>query len=146
MNYKKIHIGKLIDLKVMEAGLKTGHICRFFKCDMNEINKMYEAETLDAEILLSWCKLLKYDFFRVYTQHLILYSPKAKARLSSEDDEVKKPARTELHKNLYTVEIIAFIMEKISSGEMTKLQIINRYGIPKTTLYKWISKYESTEA
>jgi transposase-like protein len=44
------------------------------------------------------------------------------------------------------VEIIAFIMEKISSGEMTKLQIINRYGIPKTTLYKWISKYESTEA
>lgn len=146
MNYKKIHIGKLIDLKVMEAGLKTDHICRFFKCDMNEINKMYEAETLDAEILLSWCKLLKYDFFRVYTQHLILYSPKAKTRLSSEDDEVKKPARTELHKNLYTVEIIAFIMEKISSGEMTKLQIINRYGIPKTTLYKWISKYESTEA
>lgn len=136
----------MIGLKVMESGLETSCICAFFKCDLNEINKMYEAETLDTEVLLSWSKLLKYDFFRIYTQHLILYSPKAKLRPGTENYEAKKPARTELRKNLYTVEIIAFIMEKISSGEMTKLQIINRYGIPKTTLYKWVSKYESREA
>ena len=144
MNYKKIHIGKLIGLKVIESGVKTSYICKFFKCDVNEINKRYESDTLDTEILLSWCKLLEYDFFRVYTQHLILYSPTAKICLSTEDDKVKKPARIELRKNLYTVEIIAFIMEKISSGEMTKLQIIDRYGIPKTTLYKWVAKYDST--
>jgi len=112
---------------------------------MQEIKKMYEAETLDTEILLSWCKLLKYDFFRVYTHHLILYSPQTKVRACNKVRKNKEPAGSEFRKNLYTVEIIAFIMEKISSGEMTKIQVISRYGIPKTTLYKWISKYERME-
>ena len=145
MNYKKIHIGKLIGLKVEESGLEISYICTFLKCDMEDIKKMYETETLDAEVLLSWCKLLKYDFFRVYTQHLILYSPQTKVYPCNKDQKKKEPARPKFRKNLYTVEIIAFIMEKIFSGEMTKIQVINRYGIPKTTLYKWISKYESME-
>ncbi|MGK6343830.1 transposase [Chryseobacterium sp. DT-3] len=146
MNYKNLHIGKLICLKVEESTLEISYICTFFKCDAEEIKKMYEAETLDTEVLLSWCKLLKYDFFRVYTHHLILYSPQTKAQLCNKDQKKKEPAVPEFRKNLYTVEIIAFIMEKIFSGEMTKIQVINRYGIPKTTLYKWITKYESMEA
>ena len=26
---------------------------------------------------------------------------------------------------------------------MTKTEVMERYGIPKTTLYKWISKYKN---
>jgi hypothetical protein len=46
----------------------------------------------------------------------------------------------QFRKNIYTRELIDFILEKMEKGEMTKAEII-RYKIPKTTLYKWISKY-----
>ncbi|HAO09044.1 MAG TPA: transposase, partial [Chryseobacterium sp.] len=29
-----------------------------------------------------------------------------------------------------------------NSGELSRSQVIEKYGIPKTTLYKWINKYE----
>ncbi|WP_317043240.1 helix-turn-helix domain-containing protein [Chryseobacterium sp. OV279] len=89
---------------------------------------------MDSDLLLKWCKLLEYDFFRMYTQHLILYSPATK--------QIK--AETTLprfRKNIYTKEIIDYILDLVQTGEKSKKQIIEEYKIPKTTLYKWISKY-----
>ena len=45
--------------------------------------------------------------------------------------------------NIYTKEIINFVLEQINTKEMTKTEVMERYGIPKTTLYKWISKYRN---
>lgn len=138
MNFKEIHIGKMLKTAVTESGIEMSRICNFFKCKEKEVTEMYQAKSLDTEILLKWSKLLEYDFFRIYTQHLILYAPPVK---QEENENNKKSSLPQFRKNIYTKEIIDFILEQISNGKMTKNEVIERYRIPKTTLYKWISKY-----
>lgn len=140
MNFKNIHIGSLINQSVTESGLEVSRICNFFKCTENEIKAMYKSENLPTDILLKWSKLLEYDFFRVYTQHLILYAPSLAIK-RKEPQKKEKINLPQFRKNIYTKEVIDFILELIQSGEKTKLQIIDEYRIPKTTLYKWMSKY-----
>jgi len=140
MNFKNIHIGQMIKSAVKEREIEISRICNFLKCTEEEIQKMYESKGLDTEILLKWSKLLEYDFFRIYSQHMILYAP------PSAEIETKKKRKTVLpqfRKNIYTKEVIDFIIEQVSSGKMMKNEIIERYRIPKTTLYKWISKYKN---
>ena len=139
MNFKNIHIGSLIQQKVKECDIDSSRICIFFKCNEKDIRKMYESESIETKVLVGWSKLLNYDFFRIYTQHLILFSP---PRTNAEDKT--KQTKSELpsfRKNIYTKEIIDFILEKISSEKMTITEVIQTYKIPKTTLYKWINKY-----
>lgn len=144
MNFKDIHIGYFINQRVTENGIEISRICNFLKCTEKEISKMYQSKSLDTELLLRWSKLLEYDFFRIYSQHLILYAP-----ISADEKANQQNVNTSLRqfrKNIYTKEIIDFILEQIEKKEMTKNQIIKRYRIPKTTLYKWISKYKSSES
>ena len=141
MNFKEIHIGALINQLVAECGIEISRICNFLKSSEYEIEKMYQSKSLDTEILLKWSKILEYDFFRIYTQHLILYAPSsANERINKKEEQ--KPILPRFRKNIYTKEVIDFILEQIQNKEMTKVQIIERYNIPKTTLYKWISKYK----
>lgn len=139
LNFKNIHIGSLIKQRVAELEFDHSRICNFMKCTETEIKKMYEEASLSAEVLLKWSKLLSYDFFRIYSQHLIFYSPPAK----SGEPSVKNTKLPTFRKNIYTQEIKDFILEQLHSGEMTKNQIIEQYRIPKTTLYKWIDKHQS---
>lgn len=76
LNYKEIHIGKLLKQEVEYRKIDNQRICNFFKCDLTKINEMYMSESIDVNDLLKWSKLLEYDFFRIYSQHIILYSPK----------------------------------------------------------------------
>ncbi len=144
MNFKEIHIGQMIEKRVAETGIEISRICNFFKYDEDKIMEMYKAESLNTGILLKWSKLLEYDFFRIYTQHLILYAPPS-AKQDEHDEhsrlQLKQTSLPEFRKNIYTKEIVDFIIEQISTGEMSKNEIMERYRIPKTTLYKWISKY-----
>lgn len=139
MNFKNIRIGQLIRANVTESGIEISRICNFFKCSEEEIEKMYESKSLDTEILLRWSKLLKYDFFRLYSQHLMLYSSPMEVENSM---KTKKSSLPRFRKNIYTKEIIDFILEQMESEKMTKVEVIAKYRIPKTTLYKWISKYK----
>ena len=142
MNFKNIHIGILINQAVTESGIEMSRICNFFKCKEKEVTEMYQAKSLDTEILLKWSKLLEYDFFRIYTQHLILYAPPVK---QEENENNKKSSLPQFRKNIYTKEVIDFILGQIQSKEMTKNEVMERYRIPKTTLYKWISKYGNSK-
>ena len=54
----------------------------------------------------------------------------------------KKITFPQFRKNIYTKEIIDFILEQIETKQKTIKQVIEEYKIPKTTLYKWISKYK----
>jgi DNA invertase Pin-like site-specific DNA recombinase len=72
---------------------------------------------------------------------LILYAP-----IKSENPNREKSLLPQFRKNIYTREIIDFILERIQTNEMSKNEVIERYGIPKTTLYKWISKYSLIKA
>jgi len=140
MDFKKIYIGKMIKEKVTENEIDISRICNFFKFTVGEVEKMYEAQSLDCEILLKWSKLLEYDFFRIYSQHLILYSPPSKGKVKTLTTKSSLP---KFRKNIYTKEIIDFIIEQIETGEITRNHVIERYRIPKTTLFKWINKYKS---
>ena len=137
-NFKDINIGELICRRVKECKLERDRICNFLKCSENEIAEMYKAKSLDTALLLRWCKLLEYDFFRIYTQHIILYAPSGNYNTILNENVSRLP---KFKKNIYTREVIDFILERIVKGEMTRLQVINEYKIPKTTLYKWIEKY-----
>jgi len=139
MNFKDIHIGDLISQRIKDSKIESSRICNFLKCPEEEIKKMYQAKSLDTETLLKWSKLLEYDFFRIYTQHLILYAPPASAENELKQNKSQLP---QFRKNIYTKEVIDFIIELINTGEKTKLQVIKEYRIPKTTLYKWINKYQ----
>lgn len=142
-NLKDIHIGSLIKTRVVECDIGISRICNFFNCDELLINEMYRGHSLNCDYLLKWSKLLEYDFFRLYSQHLILYSPSAS--LQSNEFKEKKNSLPQFRKNIYTKEIVDFIIEIIETKKKTKTQVIKEYKIPKTTLYKWIAKYKTPD-
>lgn len=82
----------------------------------------------------------------MYSNHLILHSPLDSRGYNNISPPKKRTSGTlpEFRKSLYTQEIIDFFMELLNSGEKTRSEIINEYKIPKTTLYKLISKYNKT--
>lgn len=136
--YKNIHIGILIYARVKECNIEYSRICNFFKCTEEEIEKMFNQSSLDSDLILKWSKLLEYDFFRLYSQHIILYAPQGNTLLKTNN----KSQLPQFRKNIYTQEIIDFILELIEKNKKTKNEIIKEYRIPKTTLYKWLSKYK----
>lgn len=139
MNFKNIHIGQMIEKRVSESKIELSRIRKFFQDTDQEICGMYLKESLPTDILLKWSKLLEYDFFRLYTQHLILYASSSVKEIRVD----KKTILPQFRKNIYTKEVINFILEQIETGKMTKMQVMERYRIPKTTLYKWIKKYKN---
>lgn len=131
----------MIEERVTESGIEMSRLCNFFRCTEEEIKTMFSQKSMDTEILLNWSKLLEYDFFRLYSQHLILYAPQSANDKNSENKNKSKLPT--FRKNIYTREVIDFILELYNSGEKTKNQIIEEYKIPKTTFYKWLKKYNS---
>lgn len=142
MDFKNIHIGSLIEQKIRENKTDISRICNFMACQEDEIKIMLSSKDLNSDVLLKWCKLLEYDFFRIYSQHLILYAPVA-ASTADKNANTKKTALPVFRKNIYTQEMIGFILEQIQCGQLSRLSAIEKYRIPKTTLYKWINKYEN---
>lgn len=138
MNFKNINIGNLIFKTVQEKNINISRICKFMKCNEKTIQEMYNSSDISAENLLRWSKLLEYDFFRLYSQHLILYSPVAAMKNDSSEEKSHLPY---FRKNIYTKEIINFILEQLETNQMSKKDVIDKYNIPKTTLSKWIKKY-----
>lgn len=137
-NFKDIHIGKLLRQKTQELQISTKRLCNFLNCTEKQLEEMYESPSMDSHNILRWCKLLNYDFFRLFSQHLILYSPPEKA---NNKKIIVKTHLPQFRKNIYTKELIDFILTQIESQEMTKKQVVTEYCIPKTTLYRWISKH-----
>ena len=138
MNFKEIHIGELIRKIVKEDQLGPYKICSYLEISETELTKMYHSKSLDSELLLKWSKLIKYDLFRVYSQHLLFYAPTNNHQLTSRKPDSEIPA---FRKNIYTKEIIDFVLELIQNKTKTQAEITELYGIPKTTLHNWIKKY-----
>ncbi|GAB0155836.1 hypothetical protein CHRYSEOSP005_10980 [Chryseobacterium sp. Alg-005] len=137
MLYKNIHIGQFIKERVAEKEITAERICNFLNKDEDFIEQVYDSKSIDTDLLLRWSKLLEYDFFRLYSSHLILYAPPAAVNKSDSPKSDKIPY---FRKNIYTQEIKDFIINKILSGEMTHREIIEEYSIPKSTLHRWLQK------
>ncbi|WP_343644000.1 transposase [Chryseobacterium sp.] len=140
-DYKEIHIGLLIKKRVEELDMSMNRICNFLNCGQKEVKRMFESESIDSHLILRWSKLLEYDFFRIYTQHLVLFSPDCR----SSGQNMISLQLPQFKKNIYTKEIRDFMIELVETGQKTKQQIVLEYKIPKTTLYKWFLKYNKRE-
>ena len=140
MKFKEIHIGTLIKQIVKEHEIDPYKICNYLDITENELTQMYHSKSLDSELMLSWSKLLKYDLFRLYSQHLIYYAPFDNKQIKTIRKESEIPS---FRKNIYTKEIIDFVLELIQNKTKTVSEITELYGIPKTTLHNWIKKYDT---
>lgn len=82
--------------------------------------------------------MLEYNFFRIYSQYLILYSPQSNINYNSVSEKSSLSYST---KHIYVIEVIEFILEQLANGNKTKKQIMSEYRIPRTTIYRWLNKY-----
>lgn len=139
VDLKNMHIGQLIKSRLEELGLSRERVCNFMQCEEDDIEEMLQHKSIGTDKLLRWSKLLEYDFFRVYSQHLILFAPQASIGYKQEKEKTSK--MPVFRKNVYTKEIIDYLLMLIHNKEKTPGEIIKEYKIPKTTLYKWIKKY-----
>lgn len=139
LDLKNIHIGILIKQRIEEVKMNIDRICKYMNYTEQELTIALAKKNLTSDIILKFSILLEYDFFRIYSHYLILYSPPAK----NNKEDTTKSSLPQFRKNLYTQEIIYFILDLINSGKKSKQQVIDEYRIPKTTLYKWISKYNN---
>lgn len=141
--YKEIHIGNKIKTIARLKKLSVSRACMFLKCSAQDIENMYLQESLDSKILLRWCKLLEYNFFMFYHSHLQLYSPSASgAKVYTEDKEVV--SNYSFKKNLYSPEIIEYVLQQWNSNALSAKEIMKKYHIPRTTLYRWKKKESKT--
>ena len=138
-DYKDIHIGRHIRKLVELKGVSNSRACMFLKCSVNEIERMYLQKSIDSEMLLKWSKLLEYNLFMFYHSHLQIYSPKASVAKLKVRKKVMNTHYT-FKKNLYSPEIIDWILSKIHDKELSVMDVVNKYSIPKTTVYRWKKK------
>ena len=106
MNFKEIHIGELIRKIVKEDQLDPYKICSYLEMSETELTKMYHSKSLDSELLLKLSKVIKYDLFRVYSQHLLFYAPTNNNQQTSRKPDSEIPV---FRKSIYTKEIIDFV-------------------------------------
>lgn len=139
-DFKNIHIGSIVEIKWKDMKIPMEKTCDFLNCSEDEIHKMFVSIGIESELLLRWSQLLQYDFFRIYSQHMILYAPQGSIHYISKSNS-KKIISPQFRKNLYTKEVIRFIVDLVDRGAKSKQKVIDEYRIPKTTLYKWIDKY-----
>jgi len=130
----------LIQKRVNELDIDIARIIAFFKSySENEIKNQYKSKSIQVDDLLKWSKLLEYDFFRIYTQHIILYSPVGKT--SSKSDSNKSAVLPNYRKNVYTKEIIDFVLDLYTNEKKKIQEISDEYNIPKNTIHNWVKKY-----
>jgi len=136
LNLKNIHIGQIIQSKVNELGFKTDRLTKYFDCDEEVINASYNAKSIDTETLLGWSKLLKHDFFRYFVAHLGMYH----AIKTNSGNKQSERTVGEFRKNVYTKEIIDFVLKQVRESDLTLAEITQKYNIPKTTIHRWVRK------
>jgi len=137
MDLKHIHIGALIKI-IAEQKQEKASLSSNLGLNEKETEDLFNSQSLNTETLIKISSLLGYDFFRPYSQHLILFAPTRNIKIKNQN---VPPKKTQIRKNIYTKNIISFILELLENNEKTKEEIIREYRIPKTTLYKWIKKY-----
>lgn len=139
--FKEIFIGQLIQKRVQELEVSSDRLGSALQLSHDELEALYQKKTIDTALLLQCSKLLHYDFFRLYSQHLLFYAPKSATNKAKKMNV--QSTLPQFKKSIYTVEMITFILELVEKGELTKTEIITKYNIPRTTLYKWIKKHQN---
>lgn len=89
-NFKDINIGNLIEKRVEELQVSTERICNFLKLNEKQLTELYKEKNINTDLLLRCSKLLAYDFFRIYSQHLLLFAPPASINYKKLDSQKQR--------------------------------------------------------
>jgi hypothetical protein len=135
IDFKKIHLGKVIKDLVQELDISEEFIMQRIKCDKNMLQSYYKSENIDVKSMLKWSKILRFDLFRLYSMHLMLHHG---ISMKPKNKQIKKELG--LRKNVYTHEMKIFIINQIRNNAITISGAIEKYSIPKTTIYKWLKQ------
>lgn len=138
MNFKHIHIGSIILEQVQLQRIALSRICKFFDYTEEEIEAMYAQKSLDADDLLKWSKLLKYNLFLYYQNHLILYAPSG-ASIGRNNSGSGSHSQV-FRKNIYTQEIKDYMIGLVLKKGKEPMWVAEKYHIPKNTIYRWLRK------
>jgi hypothetical protein len=136
---RNIHIGELIGKVMKEKNIPLKVAVYKMKLSTKTVNKQLSSSSIEAIDLLKWSKILRYDFFRLYSCHLMLHHGISNALVKNQG--AVKIEGIHIRKNVYTKELIYFLISKVRKQEMSAMQVVKKYGIPKTTFYKWLQKY-----
>ena len=137
VNFKEIHIGQHLKRISEFKNLSITRACAFLECSKKDIEDMYAQPSMDSQLLLKWCKLLNYNFFMFYHTHLQIYKPQA-STTKLKDNQLEEELKPYVfRKNLYSPELIDWVLEQLRSQKLSAKDIIDKYQIPKTTLYRW---------
>ncbi len=145
MNFKHIHIGRVIQEQVALQQIQMPRICKFLKVEEEEIEAMYEKESLEASLLLRWSKLLKLNLFLYYHNHILLYTSIG-AKIGYDRKKEVSITNPPFRKNIYTQEIKEHMVNLILKKGKTAIELSQHYKIPVNTLYKWLKKWNTQEA
>ncbi len=65
-----IHIGSIIKEKFEEQGLSVSWFARQLCCDRTNVYSIFKRESIDTSLLVKISVILKYDFFRHYSEDI----------------------------------------------------------------------------
>jgi hypothetical protein len=136
---RNIHIGSIIKEVIQEKKISSEELKIKIGYSSRDINNLFISKSIDSLELLKWSKALGYDFFRLYSSHLMHHHGISNSPTKKID--TIEIGGVQMQKNIYTKELIQFLVNKVRKCEMNSSQVINQYGIPKTTFYKWLQKY-----
>ena len=91
----------MIKARITECEIDSERICNFMNSTDREIEETLKQENVSTEELLKWSKLLEYDFFRLYSQHLIFYAPPSAEHNKKKGERIKRRASYFQKKYLY---------------------------------------------
>jgi predicted transcriptional regulator len=136
---RDIHIGDIIS-KILEIKrINKKDFGQSIDASIFEIKNILKGKSMDTNLLLKCSKVLRYDFFRLYSSHLMLHHGISNSM--SNKKEQNNIDGINIRKNVYTKELILYLISKVRNKEMTTKEVINKFGIPRTTFYKWLQKY-----
>jgi hypothetical protein len=136
---RNVNIGLIINEVIKIKKVKLYQFASNLGVSRTELNKYLKSESIDTMILLKISKILRYDFFRLYSSHLMLHHGISNNLNRNKQEFIIQGIN--IRKNVYTKEMVSFLILKVRSNEMKANEVIKRYGIPKTTFYKWLQKY-----
>jgi hypothetical protein len=136
---RNISIGLIITRIMEEKEFSVDELRLKLGITTSSLNELLSSNSIDTILLLKISKALRYDFFRLYSSHLMLHYG-----ISSSVSRTKSKVDIEgvqIRKNVYTKELIFHLIKKVRTNKMSIKDVILKYGIPKTTFYKWLQKY-----
>lgn len=66
MEYKRVNIGLLMEQKMNELGLNKSEFARKIGVPNQNVNRLFEKQSIDTDKLISICESLNVDFFDYY--------------------------------------------------------------------------------